>query len=74
MVVTDKDIRCPTCGRKLAELATRPWAFQCPKCKAEVTGETEERADGLLQTFTLCVTTVGRSTPGAVFLGRRLTT
>jgi hypothetical protein len=35
-VVTDESPRCWSCGRKLAERATRPWTIRC-RCK-EVNG------------------------------------
>ena len=28
--------RCSACGRLLAEYAAVPYAFRCPRCKAEV--------------------------------------
>lgn len=28
--------RCSACGRRLAEYAAAPYAFKCPRCKAEV--------------------------------------
>ena len=30
---TVHDIRCEHCNRKLAEMATSPWLFTCPRCK-----------------------------------------
>ena len=30
---TVRDIRCEHCNRKLAEMATSPWLFTCPRCK-----------------------------------------
>lgn len=31
---TDSGPRCTDCGRKLAELVTRPWVIRCTRCKA----------------------------------------
>lgn len=29
-------LRCEACGRRLAEYAAAPYAFKCPRCKADV--------------------------------------
>src|SRR5205085_9638303 len=33
-VIKSAGIRCSQCNRKLAELASAPYRFTCPKCKA----------------------------------------
>jgi phage FluMu protein Com len=35
--VVDREPRCWRCGKKLAELLTRPWRIRCVRCK-EVNG------------------------------------
>lgn len=42
--VVDRDIRC-MCNKLLAELAARPWAIRCPRCKTLVQSDPTAEPD-----------------------------
>lgn len=41
-MLVDAHPRCHGCGKLLALAVARPWAIQCPRCKADNTHPAEE--------------------------------